>query len=75
MPAPINPARGTALPQTKLTENDVDLIRRCVAERERMRREANKLSNQQLAEKFGVHQRTIERITQNRGWIHVSPTN
>jgi len=74
MPAPINPARGTALPHTKLTEDDVDLIRRCVAERERMRREANKLSNQQLAEKFGVHQRTIDRITQNRGWIHVLPT-
>lgn len=63
--------RGSELPQTKLTDADVKLIRQCVLERERLREEANKLSNEALAEKFEVHIRTIDRVTQYRGWIHV----
>ena len=71
MAAPKSPARGTELPQTKLNEADVRLILDCVSERERLRKEANSLSNEALAQKFDVHVRTIERITQRRGWIHV----
>lgn len=63
--------RGTELPQAKLTESDARLILDCVVERERLKDEARKLSNDALAEKFDVHVRTIERITQRRGWIHV----
>lgn len=63
--------RGSELPQSKLTEHDVKLILDCVAERERLRDEANKLSNQALAEKFDLHIRTIEKITSRRSWIHV----
>lgn len=63
--------RGSELPQAKLTERDVKLILDCVAERERLRDEANKLSNQALAEKFDLHIRTIEKITSRRSWIHV----
>jgi predicted DNA-binding transcriptional regulator YafY len=63
--------RGSELPQTKLTDDDVKLIRQCVLERERLREEAKKLSNEALAEKFEVHTRTIDRVTQYRGWIHV----
>lgn len=62
--------RGSELPQSKLTEADVELIRQCVLERERLREEANKLSNEALAKKFEVHTRTIDRVTQYRGWIH-----
>jgi len=71
MPPAINPVRGTDHPLSKLTDDDVRLIRECVAERERLREEARRLSNEALAEKFGVHHRTIERVTQCRGWIHV----
>lgn len=70
--APINPARGSQLPQSKLTEDDAKLILKCVEERERLRTEAAKLNNVELAKKFDVHVRTIERITQRRGWIHVN---
>lgn len=71
MPPPINPARGEELPFAKLTKDDIKLIRECIAERERLRAEAAQLSNASLAEKFDVHQRTIDRISQRRGWIHV----
>ena len=74
MPPAINPARGAALPQAKLTDEDVRLIRKCVAERERLRQEANQLSNESLAKKFDVSLRTIDRITQRRGWIHIRET-
>lgn len=71
MPPAINPVRGTDHPLSKLTDDDIRLIRECVAERERLRQEANRLSNEALAAKFNVHHRTIERVTQRRGWIHV----
>jgi hypothetical protein len=71
MAAAINPVRGTDHPLSKLNDDDIRLIRECVAERERLRQEANRLSNEALAEKFGVHHRTIERITGRRGWIHI----
>lgn len=63
--------RGTDHPLSKLTEDDVRLILAAVEERERLRAEANRLSNKSLAEKMGVSLRTIDRITQARGWTHV----
>lgn len=74
MPPAINPARGSELPQSKLTEDDIKLIWKCVNERKRLRDEANKLSNESLAQKFDVSLRTIDRITQRRGWIHIRET-
>lgn len=46
-------------PGSKLTPEDVNLIRQAAAERERLKREADKLSNQALAGKFGVSPTTI----------------
>jgi len=63
--------RGEQLPQSKLTDDDVRLLRKCAAERERLRKEANELSNKRLAEKFEVHIHTIEKILQRSTWIHV----
>ena len=54
-----------------LDESDVALIRQAVAERERLRAEARLLSNAALADKFGVHIRTIDRITAGENWSHV----
>lgn len=63
--------RGSAHPNAKLTEGDVKLIRELVKHREDLKRQASKLSNRCIAEKFAVHYRTIERITQEFGWVHV----
>lgn len=49
--------RGKDL-RTKLTADDVRLIRACVAERDYLRSQAAELSNAKLAEKFGVHERS-----------------
>lgn len=63
--------RGSELPWAKLSEDDVKLIRAAAVERERLRAEARQLSNVALAEKFEVHERTIEKVLQFETWIHV----
>lgn len=63
--------RGEQLPHAKLTDADVRLLRECVVERERLRKQASELSNQKLAEKFDVHIRTIEKVLQRYTWFHV----
>lgn len=64
--------RGMDLPQSRLTDEDVRLIRALVEERERHREEAAKLTNAKLAEKFGVHVRTIDKVTAGENWGHVA---
>jgi len=63
--------RGEELPQSKLCVNDVLLIRELVGIREGMKREISTLTNKKLAEKFGVHYRTIDAITAGITWTHV----
>ena len=55
-------ARGDALPQTKLTGDDVRAIRAIAAERAALRERARALSNAAIAERYGVHPRTVEKI-------------
>jgi len=71
MGMPKNPARGMELPQTKLTPDDIRLIRELVAERERLKREAAKLTNAAIAVKFEVHQRTIDRVTTRQNHYYI----
>lgn len=71
MPRPKRIRRGSDLPQSKLEEQDVRLIRELVAERERHKRAARELSNARLAEKFGISLRTIERLLHGETWWHV----
>lgn len=71
MSAAINPSRGSKHYKAKFTEAEVKLILNAVAERERLRKEASELSNAKLAEKFEVHPRTIDKISQRRTWTHV----
>lgn len=55
--------RGDALPQTKLSADDVREIRRLAAVRERARVAINeRLSNEAIAARFGVHRRTVEKV-------------
>jgi hypothetical protein len=63
--------RGSALPHAKLTEADVEQIRALVTHRERLIREARTLRNADIAEKMGVHVRTIDKITAGYTWTHV----
>ena len=64
--------RGQDLPQTKLIDLDVLAIRSAVKQRENLRKYIkDNLSNEALAKKFGVHTRTIEKITQYTTWNHL----
>jgi len=63
--------RGEALPQSKLSEDDVRRIRKAVERRELLRKEASALTNKRLAEQLGVHQRTVEKVIQGYSWCHV----
>jgi HNH endonuclease len=56
-------ARGRRLPQAKLTETDVAAIR------EEYR--ALSVTQQDLAERYGVHQVTISRAITGKDWKHV----
>jgi len=63
--------RGMDLPQAKLTNDDVLMIRELVGYRDELKKKAADLTNKKLAEKFGVHNRTIDRITAGGAWSHV----
>jgi hypothetical protein len=63
--------RGSELPQAKLDDSDVRMIRQLIAERNRHMQAAKSLSNALIAEKFGVHYRTIDRISAGESWTHV----
>lgn len=64
--------RGIQLPHAKLSEDDVRLIRELMSEREYHKRQAAQLTNAKIAEKFGVHVRTIDRVTNGENWGHVA---
>ncbi|MCB1789423.1 MAG: hypothetical protein KDJ24_03930 [Gammaproteobacteria bacterium] len=63
--------RGSDLPHAKLSEDDVALIRKLIAVREDLKRQASELTNAKIAEKFGMHVRSIDRIAGGESWTHV----
>lgn len=59
--------RGSQLPQTKLTPDDVRRIRAMKERRERLRAMINdRYSNEAIAEIFGVSKRCIEEVFSHR---------
>jgi len=63
---------GSKLPQSKLTECDVKMIRRIHEEKQAEIKKLNEsCSAKALAEKFGVHCRTIEKVLNYSTWRHV----
>lgn len=66
-----NVKRGQDLPQSRLTEDDVRTIRELIDQRSELLLQARELSNRKIAERFGVHFRTIERIATGETWGHV----
>lgn len=63
--------RGTQLRWSKLSESDVVIIRQLVEVRDDYKKKARELSNKEIAKKFDVHCRTIDRITAGENWTHV----
>ena len=63
--------RGEDLPQSKLTNDDIRLIRGLVEHRDRLKAELKNLTNKAIADKFCVHFRTIDRITSYENWTHI----
>jgi len=64
-------ARGLDLPQTKLMPLDVSEIRSAARQRDRLKVHIREnLSNAALAKKFGVHERSIEKVLSRESWAH-----
>jgi hypothetical protein len=63
--------RGSQLPHAKLNETQVITIRNAVAYREQLKAELATMTNAKLAAQYGVHVRTIDRVTAGDGWAHV----
>ena len=55
----------------KLTEQDVLDIREVVDRRETIRNQLKTMTNKALSEKYGVHIRTIDKITNFYTWGHI----
>lgn len=65
-------SRGMQLPQSKLMDIEVVEIRSMARQREALRRHIREnLSNAAIARKFGVHERTIEKVLSYTSWGHV----
>lgn len=69
--APATAPRGRPMPKTKLSGEDVRLIRELLEERERVREAAAELTIQKIADKFEVDRTTITRIGNGRYWKEV----
>ena len=54
--------------QRKLTVDQVAEIRAAVKLRTELRERANRLQNRELAKRFGVHVRTVEKISAGEVW-------
>ncbi len=63
--------RGSELPHAKLNEVLVRRILKTVQRRDQLKKRLAKLTNDAIAKKYGVHRRTIDRITAGENWIHV----
>lgn len=64
--------RGEQCHNAKLSDAKVAKILELVAERNRLRQEASKLSNANLAKRYGVHECTIEKAIAGYTWSHVT---
>lgn len=63
--------RGMDLPWSKMTDDDIREIRSLVETRERVKHDLKRMTNAAIAKRYGVHVRTIDRITQGETWGHV----
>ncbi len=64
--------RGEQHPSAKLTDLDVLLIREASRLKEHHKREARKLSEKNLAEKFDVSRNAIWKVANYASWTHLT---
>jgi hypothetical protein len=63
--------RGSQLPWAKLDEAKVREILAVVRWRKALQARLKECTNQALADRYGMHRRSIDRITAGEAWIHV----
>lgn len=63
--------RGSQLPHAKLDEEKVAEILATIERRESLKSELRSISNAAIAKRYGVHYRTIDRISAGENWGHV----
>lgn len=63
--------RGSQLPHARLDEIKVAEILRIFAQREKLKQQLRSMTNTEIARKYGVHYRTIDRISAGESWGHV----
>jgi len=64
--------RGESLPQSKLTEEKVLLIRSAALQRKNLQKYiSDNLSAKALAKQFNITESTVEKVTQRYSWIHL----
>ena len=63
--------RGEKLPQSKLNDDAVRDILATVKARNDLKSKLKAMTNKALAEKHGVHFRTIDRVTAFENWTHI----
>lgn len=64
-------ATGSALPQTKLLPEHVEDIRSAVKQRDSLRKYIQEnLTNEAIANRLGVHKRTIEKVISRETWAN-----
>jgi len=63
--------RGSQLPQSKLSEADVVEIFAIVDRRDHLKRRLSGMTNAAIAQQYGVHVRTVDKVVQGNGWTHV----
>ncbi len=63
--------RGEDLPHSKLTDDDVRWINSVCERREQLQAELKTMTNQAMADKLGLHRRTVDRVTAGENWGHV----
>lgn len=57
--------------QTKLTADDVRIIRDCYDEYKRLKRQVDELSPTSLARKFGVSKATLQKVCERVTWKYL----
>ena len=63
--------RGSQLPHAKLDEDKVREILAIVERRNALKHELATLTNAKIAAMYGVHVRTVDRVTAGENWTHI----
>jgi hypothetical protein len=63
--------RGSKHHNSKITEEDAEMILILIQERKKLIEQASSLTHAAIAEKFGIHKQTVCDISMGKSWRHV----